>query len=173
MREGRPHHGGPGSHHDHAATQTQRRFDLVHLDPFSYDTPDTIAAWVAHLAGVAAQLRLLRAKPGMLTDAGMPEYLFRRTGGIVGLLERLVEDGCTQAIDTGQEHLSIDLLDGIDIDLGNTASRDTTAGEIPSIDRRVPAGATRRARNTVFDDTPAPTTAPPPTSPPISGPISS
>jgi len=28
----------------------------------------------------------------MLTGGAMPEYLFRRTGGIVGLLERLVED---------------------------------------------------------------------------------
>jgi hypothetical protein len=35
-----------------AATQTERRFDLVDLDPFRYDTPESIAAWVAHLASI-------------------------------------------------------------------------------------------------------------------------
>ena len=49
-----------------AATQTQRRFELVHLDPFRYDTPAEIAAWVTHLAGVETHLRLLAAEPGML-----------------------------------------------------------------------------------------------------------
>ena len=63
---------------DEAATQTERRFDLVDLDPFRYDTPDGITAWVAHLAGIEEHLRLLRAEPGMLTDGAMPEYLFRR-----------------------------------------------------------------------------------------------
>ena len=75
--------------------------------------PPEIAAWVeppGRRRGPAAAAA--RATPGMLTDGAMPEYLFRRTGGIVGLLERLIEDGCAQAIDTGAEQLTIDLLDG-------------------------------------------------------------
>jgi hypothetical protein len=138
---------------DEAATQTERRFDLVDLDPFRYDTPETIAAWVAHLAGIEAQLRLLRAEPGMLTDGVMPEYLFARTTGIIGLLERLIEDGCAHAIDTGAERLSTDLLDGVAINLGNVPGRDHTAGEVPDVPPR-PARAARKAkpRNTVFDD---------------------
>jgi hypothetical protein len=139
---------------DEAATQTERRFDLIDLDPFRYDTPQTIAAWVTHLAGVEDNLRLLRAEPGMLTDGAMPEYLFRRTGGIVGLLERLIEDGAAHAIDTGAEQLTTDLLDTIDINLGNLARRDTTAGEIPDIPPRPApaAGKNSKRRNTVFDD---------------------
>ncbi|RSM65288.1 hypothetical protein DMB66_17345 [Actinoplanes sp. ATCC 53533] len=139
---------------DEAATQTERRFDLIDLDPFRYDTPQTIAAWVTHLAGIEDNLRLLRAEPGMLTDGAMPEYLFRRTGGIVGLLERLIEDGAAHAIDTGAEQLTTDLLDTIAINLGNLARRDTTAGEIPDIPPR-PApssGKSSKRRNTVFDD---------------------
>jgi hypothetical protein len=134
---------------DQAATQTQRRFDLVNLDPFGYDTPQTIAAWVAHLAGVETHLRLLDAQPGMLTDGVMPEYLFHRTGGIVGLLERLIEDGCALAIDTGAEQLTTDLLDAVTIDLGNV---NRPAAEIPTIPAPTLRKPGRPRRNTVFDD---------------------
>ncbi len=148
---GQPRHAK--TFNDEAATQTERRFDLVDLDPFRYDTAETIAAWVTHLAGVEDHLRLLHAEPGMLTDAAMPEYLFHRTSGIVGLLERLIEDGCAHAIDTGAERLSTDLLDSIDINLGNVPGRHHGAGEIPEVPPR-PAGTGRRSkpRNTVFDD---------------------
>jgi chloramphenicol 3-O-phosphotransferase len=144
------------SYNDEAATQTERRFDLIDLDPFGYDTPEAIAAWVAHLAGIEDQLRLLDAEPGMLTDGGMPEYLFRRTRGIVGLLGRLIEDGCAHAIDTGAERLSTSLLDTIDINLGNVPGRDRSAGEIPDIPPKPSPAGTRKAkktrRSTVFDD---------------------
>lgn len=39
----------------------------------------------------------------MLATGEMPEYLFRRTRGIVGLLRRLIEDGCAKASATGEE----------------------------------------------------------------------
>ncbi|GAA1146151.1 MULTISPECIES: TniB family NTP-binding protein [Streptomyces violaceusniger group] len=93
------------------ATQTQRRFDLVTLDRFRYDTAEQIAAWVDHLAGIEGQLRLLKAPVGMLTEGPMPEYLFDRTNGVVGLLERLIEDGCQEAIASGEEQLTETLLD--------------------------------------------------------------
>lgn len=138
---------------DEAATQTERRFDLVHLDPFRYDTPAGIAAWVAHLAGIEQHLRLLAATPGMLTEGVMPEYLFRRTNGIVGLLERLVEDGCAQALDTGAERLTIGLLDGIQLNLGNVPGRDPSAGEVPAIPPQPAAKKPAiKRRSSVFDD---------------------
>jgi hypothetical protein len=74
------------------ATQTERRFDLIELDRFRYDAPAQITAWTRHLAGIEQQLRLMDAAPDMLTDATVPEYLYRRTNGVVGLLERLIED---------------------------------------------------------------------------------
>ena len=159
LREGSRHGGrwtpprDAGGGPDEAATQTQRRFDLVELGPFRYDTAQEIAAWVTHLAGIEDQLRLLRAAPGMLTNGAMPEYLFRRTGGVVGLLERLIEDGCTHAIDSGAEQLSIELLDGLDINVGTEPGRARAAGEVPDIPARPPAASSRkRKRNTVFDD---------------------
>jgi hypothetical protein len=143
------------------ATQTERRFDLVRLETFRYDTDEHIAAWTAHLAGLEQQLRLLKAAPGMLTANRMPEYLFRRTSGVVGLLERLIEDGCTEALDSAAERLTESLLDQVTINLGNDPGRDAAAGEIPPVPaaptRRPRAG--RRARNTVFDDPGVPVTA--------------
>jgi hypothetical protein len=79
----------------------------------------------------------------------------KRTGGVVGLLERLVEDGCMQAIDSGEERLTTELLDSVEINLGNLPNRDPTAGEIPPIPppaaKAKPTGG-KRPRNTVFDD---------------------
>jgi hypothetical protein len=146
---------------DAAATQTARRFDLVDLGPFRYDTPQEIGTWVTHLAGLEDQIRLLRAAPGMLTDGVMPEYLFRRTDGVIGLLERLLEDACAHAIDTGTEQISTELLDDIDINLG-AAGRDPAAGELPPIPPRPGPRSSRRAgRNTVFDDKTATPRRPP------------
>lgn len=143
----RPHGTQPG---DSLATQTRRRFDLAELGPFRYGTPAGIRAWVTHLAGLEAQLRLLKARPGMLTEGPMPEYLFRRTAGVVGLLERLTEDGCTAAIATGRENLTTTLLDDIDLAV-STAGRDPAAGEVPAIPPRA-ARRGRKPRSTVFDD---------------------
>ncbi|MGK4593933.1 hypothetical protein [Amycolatopsis sp. w19] len=134
LREGRHdprtgHWAFPPPHHPTAgedpATQTERRFDLVH------------------------HLRLFAASAGMLTGGTLPEYLFRRTGGVVGLLERLIEEGCAEAIATGTETLTEDLLDEVLVELGNDPTRDAAAGEIPPSPAHTPR---RRRRNTVFDD---------------------
>jgi hypothetical protein len=138
-----------GAAGDDPSTQTERRFDLVHLEPFRYDTPENIAAWTAHLADLERHLRLFRARRDMLTGGTMPEYLFRRTGGVVGLLERLVEEGCAEAQDTGAEQLTDDLLDTILINLGNDPTRDPAAGEVPPVPAvtSLPQQPKRRGRN--------------------------
>jgi len=142
------------SPNDEAATQTERRFRLVNLDPFSYDTPAGSAAWTRHLAGIEAQLRLFSVGEAPLTGGSMPEYLFRRTEGVVGLLSCLVEEASMAAIDNGTETISQDLLDEITIDLSRVPGRDPGAGEVPDTPsqpgRRKKPG--KRARSTVFDD---------------------
>ncbi len=141
LGEGRP---GGDEHIGAAATQTARRFDLITLDPFRYDSLAGITAWARHLIGIEQQLRLLSTRPGMLTGGVMPEYLFRRTGGVVGRLERLIEDGATLAMDTGTECLTETLLDKVT----TGPAEDTTSGAA-----RAPAQrGRRRPRNTAFDD---------------------
>ncbi len=152
----------PPSRHARArgleATQTERRFDLAELDRFRYDTDEQINAWVEHLTGAGEQLRLMNAPAGMLAGGHMPEYLCQRTNGVVGLLERLIEDGCHEAIDSGRECLTEQLLDGIAISVEGSPGSDPDAGEIPGIPRQAgngaikTAGKRKRGRNTVFDD---------------------
>jgi hypothetical protein len=104
---------------------------------------------------VEQQLHLLAATPGMLTEGAMPEYLFRRTNGIVGLLERLIEDACTRAIDTGIETITSSLLEDTDIHVDTGTA---VGAEIPDVPKKPPRPAPsngrgqRRPRNTTFDD---------------------
>ncbi len=151
------------SRNDDAPGQTDLRFDLVDLSRFAYDTPKGIAAWTAHLAGIEQQLRLLNGCAGMLSEDSMPEYLFRRTNGIVGLLKKLIQEGCRHAIETGAETITAGLLDGLALNPDDLPELDADAGELPDIPAP-PAPSSRKPRkrrNTVFDDrgTPADGTA--------------
>jgi hypothetical protein len=148
-----------GSHADSTAAGTGRRFDLVNLRMFGQGD----VAFTEHIAGIEDQLRLLNATEGMLTGGGMPDYLYERTYGSVGLLRRLIEDGCAAAMETGEERLTRGLLEDIDISLESLSDLDPEAGEIPRIPERArpkkPAkdrAGKRRPRNTVFDDHGAP-----------------
>ena len=99
----------------------------------------------------------------MLSDGDMPEYLFRRTAGIVGLLKKLIQEGCRHAIETGTETITAGLLDTLTLSPDDLPDLDPDAGEIPDIPAP-PAPAPRRPRkrrNAVFDDrgTPAGETA--------------
>jgi hypothetical protein len=140
------------SRNDDAPGQTDLRFDLVDLDRFSYATPDGIAAWTAHLVGVEQQLRLLRGCDGMLSGGSMPEYLFRRTGGIVGLLRKLIQEGCRHAIETGTEQITAGLLDTLALRPADLPGLDPDAGEVPDIPPPSATRKQRKPRNTVFDD---------------------
>jgi hypothetical protein len=143
------------SRNDDAPGQTDLRFDLVDLDRFSYGTPDGIAAWTAHLVGVEQQLRLLHGCDGMLSSGGMPEYLFRRTGGIVGLLKKLIQEACRHAIEAGTEKITTELLDTLALRPSDLPGLDPDSGEVPDIPKNVPPPQQkkkRRPRNTVFDD---------------------
>jgi hypothetical protein len=139
-----------------ASTQTERRFDMVELDPFNYSTG--ITAFLDHLTGIEDQLRLLKApEEGMLTTGQMPEYLYSRSRGILGLLYRLIEDACDIAITTGKEVLTPEFLADIPIRLNDLDDLDPDSGEVPEIPNDIAAPAARgksrkRGRNTVFDD---------------------
>jgi hypothetical protein len=139
------------SPNEDAATQHERRFELIDLDPFRYDSPEQIAAWTTHLSGLEGCLRLLHDTAGTLTGDGMPEYLFRRTNGVVGLLEKLIQTGCRLAIQTGAERLAADLLDRCTLSPTDLPDLDAESGEQPEIPPARPARK-KKGRNTVFDD---------------------
>ena len=142
------------SRNDDAPGQTGRRFDLAGLDRFSYGAPDGIAAWTAHLVGLEQQLRLLTDCDGMLSGGGMPEYLFGRTDGVIGVLRKLIQEGCRHAIETGTEKITAGLLDTITISPADLPGLDPDAGEVPDIPQSParPSRKRRKPRSTVFDD---------------------
>lgn len=138
-------------------TQTEHRFELIEIDRFRYTTPKQIQAFVDHLAGIERHLRLLNAKEGMLTGGAMPEYLMRRTGGVVGLLGRLLEDGAYEAMESGKELIDENLLDEIVLrrdEPEQPPDEPVIPVNPPTTNKKTPQA--KRPRNTVFDD-PGPT----------------
>ncbi|WP_369367601.1 TniB family NTP-binding protein [Streptomyces sp. CG4] len=139
--------------HGLEVTQTEHRFELIEIDRFRYITPRQIQAFVDHLEGIERHLRLLNSKPGILTGGAMPEYLMRRTGGVVGLLGRLLEDGAHEAMESGKELIDENLLDEIVLRRDEPEQPpDEPVIPTDSSARGKKAQRAKRPRNTVFDD---------------------
>lgn len=137
--------------HGLEVTQIERRFEFVELGQFSFDTLAGTDAFIDHLRGIEDHLRLMKSKDGFLSEGTMPEYLRRRTGGVVGLLSRLIEDGAHEAMASGRETLTESQLDEIVI------GRDLPPDEIgpaPASDQDKPKRPRRgkKPRNGSFDD---------------------
>ncbi|WP_432040827.1 AAA family ATPase [Streptomyces chartreusis] len=141
------------SPNDHAASQHERRFQVVDLGPFSYVTPAEMKAWMVHLRRLEGELRLLTNTAGMLTEGDMPEYLFNRTKGVVGILEKLIQHGCRRAMEDKSERLSKDLLNQFTVTPDDMPDLDADSGEQPDIPPHKPTPSKKpKGRNTVFDD---------------------
>ena len=68
--------------HGLEATQTERRFNLVELDRFRYDTGEQITAWISHLTGVrgpAAAAESPRGDADRRTHARIPLRAHQRS----------------------------------------------------------------------------------------------
>jgi len=148
------------SRNDDAPGQTDLRYELIDLDRFSY-TGAGAAAWTTHLVGLEQQLRLLHGYDGMLSSGAMPEFLFGRTAGIVGLLKKYIQAGCRRAMETGIEQITTGLLETLELTAADLPELDPDSGELPDIPQP-PARAARKPRkprSTVFDDRGVPATA--------------
>jgi hypothetical protein len=105
------------------------------------------------LAALEKSLWLLHDLEGMLASGSMPEYLFQRTNGVVGLLEKLVQRGCRVAIEGDSDRLSKELLNRCAVSPTELPDLDADSGEQPLI-APVESRARKRpkSRNTVYDD---------------------
>ncbi len=83
-------------------------------------------------------LRLHKHDPGTLVT--LDEYLYRRTGGMIGSLSQLVRGAAILAIEDGTEQITRDLLDAIPVDYA--AQRTAT----PPRQRRQPRSSKAQAR---------------------------
>jgi len=123
-------------------TQTERRFKLLHVRNYSYHDKRSRREWIELLVALGAQLRLVGMDPEtpgkLLIEGDLPEYLFGRTGGVVGTLCRLVTEACRVAARTpdpvtGEERLTRQLLDGVRANFSAEEGRVAEVGEIPDI----------------------------------------
>lgn len=94
--------------------QIAGRFTLIGSTPFAYGTAEQRAAWKSLVSTLEAMLRLQQHEPGTLV--ALDEYLYRRTGGMIGSLSQLIRGAAILAIEEGTERISRDLLDVIPVD---------------------------------------------------------
>lgn len=94
---------------------TERRFTLEPIQPYARNGKAK-KAWLDDLTGIESQLALLRAKPRDLVK--IEDYLFDRTGGVMGSLLQLIRLGASRAIRNGDERITKPLLEGVKINLG-------------------------------------------------------
>lgn len=88
---------GKSNREQQLRTQTARRFTVLTMDPFTYDTPSGIRAWVAHLRALEDDLFLLGKQEGMLSDA-LADYLYEKTQGVIGVLTKWVSVTAMKAV---------------------------------------------------------------------------
>ncbi|MBW8705150.1 hypothetical protein MBT84_36690 [Streptomyces sp. MBT84] len=101
--------------------QIASRFTVVATQSFAYGTNRQRAEWAALVATLEQVLRLHRHEPGTLLRHA--EYLYRRTGGMIGSLSALIRDA---AID-GSERITLDLLEAVELDRTAENQRSATS----------------------------------------------
>ena len=77
------------------------------------------------IATMDSALRLHHHQPGSLT--ALEEYLYRRSGGMIGSLSQLIRGAAILAIEDGSEQITRDLLEAVPVDYAARARRHRAA----------------------------------------------
>ncbi|UQA91561.1 ATP-binding protein [Streptomyces halobius] len=94
--------------------QIAGRFVVIPAAPFSYATAADKEAWRGLVGTLESTLHLHEHAPGTLT--AMNDYLFHRTGGMIGSLSQLIRGAAVLGIEDGSEAITEELLDLVPID---------------------------------------------------------
>ncbi|MCO6004924.1 ATP-binding protein [Actinoallomurus purpureus] len=94
--------------------QIAGRFTVVPTTAFAYGTSEQRDAWHSLIATLETTLRLQHHAPGTL--AGLAEYLYRRSGGMIGSLSQLIRGAAILAIEDGAEKITREHLDLVPVD---------------------------------------------------------
>ena len=110
--------------------QIAGRFTVIPAAPFGYGTPAQRGTWQALIAAMETMLRLHEHAPGTLP--GLAEFLYRRSGGMIGTLSQLIRGAAVLAIETGTEAITRGLLDAVPVDYAaERAARPPRAAAAP------------------------------------------
>lgn len=98
---------------DERFTQTQYRFTLFQIQPFTYDVGQPESEWLSLLDVMESHLRLFKYRKGTLRK--QKSYLYARTQGGMGNLSRLIRGAANHAIRTGEENLTKAVFDAVNL----------------------------------------------------------
>jgi Bacterial TniB protein len=94
--------------------QIAGRFTVIPATAFGYGTTEQREQWRALIATMESTLRLHQHRTGSLV--ALDEYLYRRSGGMIGSLSQLIRGGAILAIEDGREQITHDLLELVPVD---------------------------------------------------------
>jgi hypothetical protein len=114
---------------DTAMAQTARRWTRLGVDQFEIRTEEGRRAWRGLLLAIEQRLVLANAHHGMVANE-LSDYLYARSSGHIGSLMTLIVRGCYRAIRSGEERLTVELLDRVKNDEAAEKARAELAGEI-------------------------------------------
>ncbi|MFJ9825707.1 TniB family NTP-binding protein [Streptomyces sp. NPDC101160] len=114
--------------------QIAGRFVVIPAVPFTHATTADHDAWRALVGTLESTLRLHHHALGTLTE--LSEYIFHRTGGMIGSLSQLIRGAAVLAIEDESERITEDLLALVPIDFAAEQSEKLTAPARPASRRR-------------------------------------
>ncbi len=109
--------------------QFGRRTTPLSLAPFLVETDQDRAQWRRLLLTIEQKLVLANKTPGMLADE-LSDYLYTRSTGHFASLMTLISRGCLRAIRSGQEQVSVELMDKVSNDAAAEDARKELAAAI-------------------------------------------
>ena len=107
--------------------QIAGRFTVIGAAPFAYGTGAQREQWRALIATLESLLRLHSHRSSSLVK--LDEYLYRRSGGMIGSLSQLLRGAAIVVIEDGSEQITKKLLDRVPVDYA--AQRADTASRPP------------------------------------------
>jgi hypothetical protein len=96
-------------------TQTSGRFTTYRLDRFSVATPESATEWATVIKIMESRLLLYRHTAGSIAKTQW-RYLHERTRGSISTLSYLLRMAADEAIESGEEQITRELLDSIRTD---------------------------------------------------------
>lgn len=107
---------------DIALAQTARRWTSLDLAPFRISSAEGRRAWRQLLLAIEQRLVLSNKDRGMVAKE-LADYLFERSEGHFASLMTLIVRGCYRAIRSGEERLTVELLDRVKNDAAAESAR--------------------------------------------------
>jgi AAA domain-containing protein len=114
---------------DAAYAQTGRRWTQLTVAPFEIYTDEGRETWRRLLLGIEQMLVLANKHRGMVAE-DLADYLYARSTGHFASLMTLLTRGCHRAITTGQERLTVELLDRVKNDAAAEHARQELAAAL-------------------------------------------